>query len=141
MSRIIILLACVLLAAYAPNPSTVRPDARSLSPLEEEVLDRHTVVKKYKGHPPLGVLNDGEKRRIYRATKVEEREWGKTVIYDSDLGEMSIILRRGTKMKGETFLIPYAMCLDYIDENLGRASGGWTLIEIKCNQEGLGKEY
>ena len=98
---------------------------------------------KYDGKPPKGVFNAGEVKNLYRFSKYEVNELGVTVVYETDLGMMSMRFEHATKKtRYETATVPYGFCLDYIDQNLGKQNeGGWHLTKIECTQSGLGKDY
>ena len=38
-------------------------------------------------------------------------------------------------------VIPYAMCLDFLEENLGRERDGYILRKVTCDQDNLGHDY
>jgi len=105
-------------------------------------LKHPTLIVKYTGKPPTGFLDETELAGIYRSSYME----GKTVVYDTDLAQMTMILERQVDnepydYRELTSTVPYGYCLDFIEENLGKASTepkGYILRKVECSQDKLG---
>lgn len=125
------LIPCILLISACGPTNT-----RDMAAISEQVIDnvpqKGTVIKRYDGKPTIPARH---------MIDLEKTSWGETLVYDSDLGEMTLLMKKGTRRRVTTHIIPYAMCLDFINENLGSTDKGWKIIQIKCTQSGLGKEY
>ena len=113
--------------------------------IEEHVRNpakRPTVKVKYSGEPPRGLLQNIDELSAYRHSHIE----GDTVVYDSDLGQMTMILERHVKGKPYdyrelTAVVPYGYCLDFIEENMGKHRNDYILRSVKCDQDNLGHDY
>ena len=113
-----------------------------LAPLEQRREEFKRLGSAYQGRPPLGVFTPEEIHKIYGFTKYEVYEWGIVLVYESDLGQMQMKLKRYGKEIFHSANVPYAFCIDYITDNLGkRNKKGWHMVEIRCTQDGLGKDY
>ena len=107
------------------------------------LLKRPTVAVKYTGRPPKGLFLDfDEQIAAYQDSYVVN----KTVVYNTDLAKMTMILER--QKDGEpydyrevTTTVPYGLCLDFITENLGKESKGYIMRKVECTQDGLGTDY
>ena len=106
-------------------------------------LRRPTITVKYTGKPPQGVFKDmDEQLAAYQSSYIT----GDTVVYDTDLAKMTMIMER--RKDGEAYdyreltsTVPYGLCLDFITENLGKESKGYIMRKIECTQEGLGVDF
>ena len=107
---------------------------------------RPTVKVQYQGRPPKGIFDNLEQQLLaYHHSYMD----GDTIVYNTDLSQMKLYLERprnaeaGVKYEYQelTTTVPYGMCLDFIEENLGKADDGFILRRIECTQEGLGLDF
>lgn len=123
-----ILLTAMVVAGCGGNPVKENPPTRVVDP--KTYMEPKEVYREYSGGPnyETGKIKKGNFVRI------ETKEWGKTVVYDTDLGQMTLTLGRNGVYKDVVHTVPYGLCLDYIEENLGKSSGGWRLVAIRCEK-------
>lgn len=106
-------------------------------------LKHPTISVKYSGKPPKGIFQDmNQQLDAYRASRLE----GNTIIYDTDLAKMTMIMERFEggnpyDYRELTAVVPYGYCLDFIDENLGKEKDNYILRKVVCSQNGLGSDY
>ena len=107
---------------------------------------RPTVHARYEGKPPAGIMSMDERLKIYRHSYVDNG----TIVYETDLAEMTLVLASMPDKKTDevehrekVVVVSYGMCLDFIDENLGKRDfdSGYVLSRIECNQENIGTNY
>lgn len=122
---IAILLSATLIGCGGTKPAIKPVDLDK----PETYIGEKTVYKEYTGNPD-------DKQSTYNFKMIEQRYWGNNIVYGTDLGNMVLTLNRGSVYKEVSRSIPYGMCLDFINENLGKSSGGWRLVAIKCEQDG-----
>jgi len=124
-----LLLAVVLTGC---NKNNVQPSPINLD-RPASYKGKKEVYQEYSGSANRGEMSLQPDVKNY--TRIEIREWGKNIVYDTDIGTMVMTMVRGGKHQDDTRQIPYGMCLDFINENLGKTSGGWRLVAIKCTQD------
>ncbi len=118
-------------------------ETKPLEIRQRHPIQRPSVAVKYLGNPPEGLeLTMAEQMAIYQDSRIK----GKTIIYDTDLAKMTLILERSRHgepydYREVTTTVPYGMCLDYITENLGEESKGYKIVKIECDQSELGLNY
>ena len=106
-------------------------------------IKRPTVAIKYTGRPPKGVFDDMDQQlAAYQSSYTD----GKTIVYNTDLAKMTMILERQEDgqpydYREVTTTVPYGYCLDFIRENLGKESKGYIMRKVECTQDGLGTDY
>jgi hypothetical protein len=110
----------------------------------ENPFQRPTVTVQYLGKPPTGVFDNLKQQvDVYNKSYMD----GDTIVYNTDLAKMTLVMERPVKA-GQNYeykemdtTVPYGMCLDFIEENLGKESDGFILRRVECNQEALGIDY
>jgi hypothetical protein len=123
-------ITAILLSAMLVGCGGIRPAVQQVNlDKPETYIGEKTVYQEYKGTP-------GDNQSTYNFKMIENREWGNNIIYGTDLGNMTMTLNRGRVYKDVVRNVPYGMCLDFINENMGKTSGGWRLVAIKCEQDG-----
>jgi len=115
----------IIIEAYVNNP-----------------MRRPTVVVQYHGKPPRGLLKDIDDIDSFR----HYRKDGDVVIYDSDLAQMTLVMEhhkwdRVYDYREFTTVVPYALCLDFIEANMGRQRDNYILRKVTCDQDNLGHNY
>ena len=125
--------------------------------IEEHVnrpTKRPTVKAKYAGKPPAGIfLNMEDQLRVYRKSYVVEENGEDVVVYHSDLGQMTLVMEKCVdkdaagdceyEYRELKTVVPYAMCLDFIEQNLGKTDKKtkFFLRKVECDQDNLGHDY
>lgn len=127
----------------ALNMSARLGEAQEIEIRDHHPVRRPTVAVKYTGRPPKGLFLDmDEQLAAYQSSYMV----GDTIVYNTDLAKMTMIMER--QKDGEpydfrevTTTVPYGLCLDFIQENLGKESKGYIMRRVECTQDGLGFDY